>query len=272
MSASANRNPTPLPDKLPMLIAKCPHCQKSIRVPEAPQTSQVQCPLCDASYPLEDVLVHLPPELIVRNDNLVHGAAKVTPNEESTSGKETIESSDFEDKLSMEPIHEQPQPARLQPFNFDVAERLPPTEVLPARNTVPRRKAKNPLLEVIKVGLGGLAGLAIAQLVLWWLPGSWSRDPLKLAPKMEAFAPWLLPGHLKKMAPVESLENTSTPPAAGLAHDNEPTDDKSDPFSDLNDESDPADLGNSTGDSGFAGNDPSEFNSNESIRELDRED
>lgn len=255
-----------------MLIAKCLHCQKSIRVPEVPKTAQVQCPLCDATYPLEDVLVHLPPELIVLNDNLVQGAAKVTPNEESTSGKEIVESSDFEDELSIEPIHEQPQPAKLQPFNFDVAESLPPREVLPARNTVPQRKVKNPLFEVIKVGLGGLAGLAIAQLVLWWLPGNWSRDPLKLAPEMEAFAPWLLPGHLKKMAPVESPKNTSTPPAAGLAHDDEPPDDKSDPFSGHNDESNPADLGNSTGDSGFAGNDSSKFNNNESIRELDRED
>lgn len=253
-----------------MLIAKCPHCQKSIRVPEAVKTSQVQCPLCDASYPLEDVLVHLPPELIVLNDNRTQGAAKVVPDEESTSEKVTVESSDFGDELSMEPIHEQPQSAKLQPFNFDVAEHLPPTEVL-ARH-VPRRKAKNPLLEVIKVGLGGMAGLAIAQLVLWWLPESWSRDPLKLAPQVQTRAPWLLPEHLQKITPVESLENTPTPPAANLAQDNEPIDGKSDPFSDPNDESDPADLDNSKVDSGFPDNNPAEFNNNSSIRELDRED
>ncbi|MEO2022746.1 MAG: hypothetical protein ABGX05_13075, partial [Pirellulaceae bacterium] len=31
------------------------------------------------------------------------------------------------------------------------------------------------------------------QLILWWLPGTWSRDPMKMGPKASQYVPFLVP-------------------------------------------------------------------------------
>jgi hypothetical protein len=41
--------------------------------------------------------------------------------------------------------------------------------------------------------LGGLAGILIAQLILWWLPGDLRRDPFGLAPRLPAWLQWMRP-------------------------------------------------------------------------------
>ena len=56
----------------------------------------------------------------------------------------------------------------------------------------PRGRRRSATLEFAKIALGGLAGLVIAQAVLWWLPGTWRRDPLGLAPKLPRSVAFLL--------------------------------------------------------------------------------
>ena len=49
-------------------------------------------------------------------------------------------------------------------------------------------------MEVAKVVLGGIAGLTIAQLILWWMPiTKYRRDPFKLGPKVATYASWIVP-------------------------------------------------------------------------------
>jgi hypothetical protein len=52
----------------------------------------------------------------------------------------------------------------------------------------------------VQVVGGGVLGLAIAQLILWWMPGQWdraNRDPLGLAETVSRHAPFLLPWQLR---------------------------------------------------------------------------
>ncbi|MCA9198327.1 MAG: hypothetical protein KDA87_12345, partial [Planctomycetales bacterium] len=62
------------------------------------------------------------------------------------------------------------------------------------------RKGRNPVLEAVKVVLGGVAGLLIAQMILWWLPGQWRRDPFDLAPQLPASLAFLVPTELRSSA------------------------------------------------------------------------
>ena len=57
----------------------------------------------------------------------------------------------------------------------------------------PQRKPRNPVIEGLKVILGGLAGLCVAQLALWWLPAKYRKDPFQLGPQVTEYAPWIVP-------------------------------------------------------------------------------
>ena len=53
------------------------------------------------------------------------------------------------------------------------------------------------MIELIKIVAGGIAGLLIAQLALWWLPGDMRRDPFELAPQLPGWLQILLPTELR---------------------------------------------------------------------------
>jgi len=65
------------------------------------------------------------------------------------------------------------------------------------RRAAPRpKKKRSAAMETVKIVLGGIAGLAIAQLILWWNP--WKpTDPFHLAPKLGGAAPWIVPAELR---------------------------------------------------------------------------
>jgi hypothetical protein len=62
-------------------------------------------------------------------------------------------------------------------------------------------------VEVAKIVLGGIAGLTIAQLILWWMPWTkYRRDPFKLGPKVAAYASWIVPAQFHGNAPPPSQD------------------------------------------------------------------
>ena len=63
----------------------------------------------------------------------------------------------------------------------------------PTRSPAREKKQKNGAVEVFKIVGGGIAGLTIAQLILWWLPGGLKRDPFGLAPSVASVVPFLVP-------------------------------------------------------------------------------
>jgi len=63
------------------------------------------------------------------------------------------------------------------------------------------KKKKSFLRPLISCLLAGVMAIPLAQIVLWWLPGSWSRDPLGLGPAVGKYAPWAIP---EKFHPAET--------------------------------------------------------------------
>lgn len=179
-----------------MTVASCPKCNDPVSLPSgASPEAKVQCPLCKDSFELADVLAGLPPALIVLDDPGVEDL-KLAPSDEPvviTPPSDDADTPSFAINASV--------------GSSSVS--APTAEGARARRPAPtagRRKAKNPVMEVIKIALGGIAGLVIAQLLLWWMPvDGWRRDPFGLGPKVGAFAPWIVP---------DKFEGTSLPNAA----------------------------------------------------------
>jgi len=69
------------------------------------------------------------------------------------------------------------------------------------------KKPKNVVLEILKIVGGGVVGLTVAYLFIWWFPW-WPddrRDPVGLAPKLPGFISFLAPSDLRN-PPVEDSE------------------------------------------------------------------
>jgi hypothetical protein len=79
----------------------------------------------------------------------------------------------------------------------------------------PQKKKKSPAMEVVKVFLGGIAGLVIAQAILWWLPWTkYRRDPFELGPKVSEFAGWMVPEQFHGKGGTKPAEAGEAGPAA----------------------------------------------------------
>jgi hypothetical protein len=89
----------------------------------------------------------------------------------------------------------------------------PSTAVRPTtRIARPRRAEKSIVAEAAKVVAGGVIGLALGLLVLWW---GFRRDPLELGPTFAAYVPWLVPAQFHGSAGRPSSE--AIPPENGRA-------------------------------------------------------
>lgn len=144
-----------------MSIVACPRCGDKVSVPPAASPSAlVQCPLCCEEYYLSDALIQLPPMLVV-----VGGHA-------APAGKDV-------DYQLAEPATAAVSSAIFETTGGSAASVAP----RPQLRTVSRRRPqeKSAVGEIIKVVLGGVAGLAGGLLVLWW---GFGVDVGELAPKV----------------------------------------------------------------------------------------
>jgi hypothetical protein len=82
---------------------------------------------------------------------------------------------------------------------FDFVPGSAPTEEDSGLDTsyAPPRRQKNPTIEIAKIVAGGLLALPLAQLILWWLPGEWQRDPLQIGPDVGRVLPWVVPANFR---------------------------------------------------------------------------
>lgn len=172
-----------------MTIILCPQCADSVRLPDgASRSATVRCPLCQEEYPLAAALDKLPPTLIVISDP---EAAELTLASLDSGTAVAAAAPAFVDLEGVGAF----SPAMTE---TDAARR--PSGAASRRRPVAtrKRKPKNPAVEAVKVILGGVAGLAIAQVILWWM-GSWKSwprqraDMFELGPKVARFAPWAVP-------------------------------------------------------------------------------
>jgi hypothetical protein len=163
-----------------MSIVSCPRCGDKVSLPPAASPSAlVQCPLCCEEYYLSDALIQLPPMLVV-----VGGHA--APAEKAG-----------EYRLA-EPVAAAVSQAEFASSADTTVAARPQLRAVSRR----RPKERSVVGEIVKVVLGGVAGLAGGLLVLWWLFGV---DVGDLAPKVSKV------GYLRFLVP-PSLRAQTVPP------------------------------------------------------------
>ncbi len=199
-----------------MTIAHCPKCREQVSVPGgASRQARVRCPLCSDEYLLDDALRPLPPLLIVVDDPEAESIASINrspPSAPVFAGADegdapAIVMDEASDDFSLTPS----SPVIARPFKFE-----PGSAVPAARNATrprTRRKQGSPLRMMVQTVGGGVMGLVLAQLILWWVPGNWNatnRDPFGLAAKVTPYAPFLVPIALQGNAPTARADGATT--------------------------------------------------------------
>jgi uncharacterized protein YbaR (Trm112 family) len=183
-----------------MTIVACPACGDEVTAPErAAAETIVRCPLCGEQYPLAEALSDIPPMLQI----VASGPAVAT--------------SDDGDLQLATPV----EPRKPFVFEEKPGPRRPATRSGSGRS---RRPERNPLVEALKIVAGGVVGLTIGQLILWWMPGNWgvnNRDPARLGRNYGQYVPWLVPASIRDMgiagpqaAPVPEANRESMPRVA----------------------------------------------------------
>lgn len=160
-------------------IVRCCRCNEAVRLPESMNAIWVRCPLCGADYPLDQVTTQMPPAL----EAIPQPSLYASPDSNAPTAKSgELLVPPIDPKVVLEekaPTHRVPSPSQLH------AERkkMPPT----------RKKSGSAGASFAKVALGGIAGLFIGQLILWWLPADVRSDPLELAPRLPSAVAFLAP-------------------------------------------------------------------------------
>jgi hypothetical protein len=88
------------------------------------------------------------------------------------------------------------------------------------RRSKAAQSERNFALELVKVAVGGIAGLFLGLIVLWWL---FRSDPLELGPSVARYAAWIVPPSLQGRASqsqmnivhTKSKANDASRPAKG---------------------------------------------------------
>ena len=215
-----------------MTIAVCPRCGEPVQIPAVSGGTTVACPLCQSEYRLDEVLSKLPPTLRVVESPSASETPTVSLETDSSSltrenptvvvESEPAANSDFADEAPAVSFMDEPpaitsEDAEPTPasFDFDSGNTTSSSPVdggvgsTMAYRTASRRR--NVAVEFLKIALGGVAGLAIAQALLWWLPGGFRKDPLGLAPRLPSQLAFLAPASLREPAIVNGDPSTSTP-------------------------------------------------------------
>jgi len=212
-------------------FANCLHCEGIIRVPiKVRADSIVNCPHCDSRFQLTDFMDQIP-EVQVNSGLEFNGNGALSTDEfqiETASGteqqdgkfvvppqlaagikkrrrrrrrsSESAESAtraDANQQISEAEEHRrnrrderaQKEREKIQLQRENAAVTVDPHK----RRTRPAAPKRNPILEGIKILLGGLLAAPIAYLLLMWL---FSKDPLGLSPTIYNYAPLLVPESL----------------------------------------------------------------------------
>ncbi|MEO8498517.1 MAG: hypothetical protein ABI614_25925, partial [Planctomycetota bacterium] len=161
-----------------MTIANCPRCCEQVSVPaHASREATVRCPFCQEEYSLAAALDQLPPTLIVISDFGETPAATV--DDEDSPWSAIGRGGDDADEVALAPLDDA-SPA--VPFDFAngsaAAGGKAKTVIRPS--TRARKPKGSPIKSVLSIVIGGLLAFPIAQLILWYLPGEWKRDPFRV--------------------------------------------------------------------------------------------
>lgn len=193
-----------------MSVTKCLKCEEPVLVPGgASLKAIVRCPLCHEQFELGEMLDEVPPPLEIVEDPEAVAVESVQPfkfdleggkqpeptdvdSEEAASGQ-----SDSAQSVAIESEVEsadQSDHAGVAAFEFGDSSSDGGADATATKSTHPaarpRRKGKNPVVEIVKIVAGGALGIALAVVGIWWIA---KKDPFKLGPKVSGVAPWIVP-------------------------------------------------------------------------------
>ncbi|MBC7852828.1 MAG: hypothetical protein IAF94_05280, partial [Pirellulaceae bacterium] len=183
-----------------MTTVSCPKCGDRVTVPaSAPRSARVRCPLCQEEYDLADALAQLPPALIIISASLVdEPVLAAVGGMDAVTGSQIGSAIDRGFDSQLEGGSGRGYSSHAREGGAAQLDAGPSTEEMisaptPAFRSSPRpkRKEKSMVGEVVKIVLGGVVGIGLAIVILWWGPGV----DLGLAPTVAkvSWLRWVLP-------------------------------------------------------------------------------
>ncbi len=186
-----------------MTTALCPRCNDEITVPSRGRPeSRVQCPLCLEEMRLEEVLSSVPPMLILLDEADQYEATPAPSKGWSTSASDDAA---YEVAGAGSGGHE---------FLGGGIGAATTTMGAPSASiaTGPMRVKKQPniVAEILKVIVGGVVGITLAVMVLWWLPEGYGQtDILGIGPTIAKYVPQIVPPKFRGETPAGGDGKTS---------------------------------------------------------------
>jgi hypothetical protein len=150
---------------------------------------RLRCPLCQSEFDGAFLAKQMPPSLVVVS------AGQPSP---------TQADGDFVIQLS-EP------PPMLTAKPFELEQRATSSSQTPSQSNLrskidSARVPRSPVVEIVKIALGGLAAIPLVQLLVWWGLG---KDPMEVAPKLPAVVRWLAPAKLQASGTMNQDDNSN---------------------------------------------------------------
>ena len=172
-------------------LTVCASCNLPVRFPQAAEPIWVRCPHCGADYPFGKLVPVDPPELEVVPPPAIDTPTSDQPDSARQISVAPIIEVDDRSTSRMKVSGTLAFPPQLPDTNEVQAKvRSPGTLRAKRRKARPRRNSA-----FARTAAGGVAGLVIGQLLLWWLP---KTDPLNLAPRLPAPLTFLAPLSLRE--------------------------------------------------------------------------
>ena len=171
-----------------MEITRCVKCEREVRLPESTVVVWVRCPLCGEEYAIDDILDRLPPRLLAIS-RPARGASVKSP--------ELLGADLPEPPVSSNLPEASPPVARSHDVPVEEKIKVPTPQQLHASRKNPRSVTRSARLLPLKIAGGGVLGLLLGQLALWWLPSPLRTDPFHLAPRLPEGASFLAPASLR---------------------------------------------------------------------------
>ncbi|ADB14743.1 hypothetical protein Psta_0046 [Pirellula staleyi DSM 6068] len=162
-----------------MTIVACPRCRDSVRIPaRASNTAIVRCPLCEEEFPITEAYGQIP-EL-----EIISGALP-------TSSYAADDAGELNAYASPEPTEYAVAPAGDGVFGTTGPSGS--TAVMPVsgvKGKIRKKKEKSAIAEMFKVVMGGVVGIGLALVVLWW---GFKTDPMGIIPYVPSWAAFIVP-------------------------------------------------------------------------------
>lgn len=201
-----------------IIIGNCLSCQGLVRVPStAPANSNVRCPHCSQSYRLSQILDQAVPELeVILESEIAPNVPHVDQIRIKTENDDTDGSKKFVVPTQLSEGAKRSRRRRRSESSSSSSSRpaTSPKTSSSGRASTSRgsssQSGSNGILEVVKIGMGGLLAIPIAYLLVFWV---FQKDPLHIGPSVSGVVPFLVPAEFHA---VDSPEEETEPQTSNV--------------------------------------------------------